>query len=125
MTLVHVADAIAWIIGIGIFAIGVRFLLDPRPSALGYGVAMNPEAGSANAYLAVKGVRDIGAGLIAVALILGATPRALGWFMLAAAVIPIGDALIVLRYRGPKLTAYAVHGATAAVMLVAAGFLLR
>jgi hypothetical protein len=125
MTLTHVAYAIAWIIGVGIFFIGVRFLLVPRPSAVGFGVAVGPQAGDANAYLAVKGVRDIGSGLIAIAVILAATPQVLGWFMLSAAVMPIGDALIVLRYQGPKLTAYAIHGATAAVMLVAAALLLR
>lgn len=125
MTLTHVADAIAWIVGIGITVIGLRFLLVPRPSAAGFGVAVGPRAGGATAYLAVKGVRDIGYGLIAIALILAAPPRVLGWFMLCAAVAPVGDALIVLRYRGPKLTAYAVHGATAAVMVVAAALLLR
>jgi Domain of unknown function (DUF4267) len=124
MTLTHVAYAIVWIIGIGIIFVGVRFLLVPRPSAAGYGVAVGPQAGDANAYLAVKGVRDVGSGLIAIALIFAATPQALGWFMLSAAVMPIGDALIVLRYRGPKLVAYAVHGATVVVMLVAAGLLL-
>jgi hypothetical protein len=125
MTLTHVAYAIAWIIGVGIFFIGVRFLLVPRPSAAGFGVAVGPQAGDANAYLAVKGVRDIGSGLIAIALILAATAHVLGLFMLSAAVMPIGDALIVLRYQGPKLTAYGIHGATAAVMLVAAALLLR
>jgi hypothetical protein len=125
MTLTHVADAVTWIIGIGIIAIGARFLLVPRPSAAAFGVAVGPRAGDATAYLAVKGVRDIGSGLIAIALVLAATPQVLGWFMLCAAVMPVGDALIVLRYRGPKLTAYAIHGATAAVMLVAAALLLR
>jgi hypothetical protein len=43
--------------------------------------------------------------------------------MLAAAAIPVGDALIVLRSNGPKATAYGVHGATAGVM-VAIGVLL-
>lgn len=36
----------------------------------------------------------------------------------AATGIPAGDALIVLRSRGPKATAYGVHGATAVVMPV-------
>jgi hypothetical protein len=125
MTLTHVAYAITWIIGVGIIFIGVRFLLVPRPSAAAFGVGIGPQAGDATAYLAVKGVRDIGSGLIAIALIVAATPQAVGWFMLCAAVIPIGDALIVLRYQGPKLAAYAIHGATAAVMVVVAALLLR
>jgi uncharacterized protein DUF4267 len=46
----------------------------------------------------------------------------LGWFMLAAAFIPVGDATIVLRSGGPKSAGYGIHAATAAVMV--AGVLL-
>jgi hypothetical protein len=38
----------------------------------------------------------------------------------AASIIPVGDAIIVLRGNGPKATVYGVHAATAAVMLAAA-----
>ena len=48
----------------------------------------------------------------------------LGWFELAASTIPVGDALIVLRYKGPKAAAYGVHGVTAAVLLASAALLL-
>jgi hypothetical protein len=44
--------------------------------------------------------------------------------MLAAAGIPVGDALIVLRSGGPRATAYGVHAATAVVMLVISLLLL-
>jgi hypothetical protein len=44
--------------------------------------------------------------------------------MLAASGLPVGDALIVLRSKGPKATAYGVHAATAAVMLVSSVLLL-
>lgn len=37
--------------------------------------------------------------------------------MLAAAAIPVGDAATVLRGNSPKAAVYAVHGATAGVML--------
>jgi len=124
MTVIHIADVLSGLIGIGIIAIGTRFLLAPRPSAAGFGVAVGPDAGPASAYLAVKGVRDIASGLVAFALIAAATPAVLGWFMLAAASIPVGDALIVLRYQGPKAAAYGIHGATAVVMPVIAGLLL-
>jgi len=40
-----------------------------------------------------------------------------------AVIIPVGDAIIVLRGNGPKATVYGVHAATAAVMLAAATFL--
>lgn len=57
-------------------------------------------------------------------LMAGATPHLRGWFMLAATGIPIGDALIVLRSKGPKAAAYGVHGATAVVMLAITMLLL-
>jgi hypothetical protein len=44
--------------------------------------------------------------------------------MLAATAIPVGDAAIVLRSHGPKSAVYAIHGATAAVMLVISVLLL-
>jgi hypothetical protein len=56
-------------------------------------------------------VRDIATGLFTFILLAGATPHLLGWFMLAAAGIPVGDALIV--FCSPKAAAYGIHGATA------------
>jgi hypothetical protein len=44
--------------------------------------------------------------------------------MLAAAVIPVGDALVVWRSKGPKSAVYGIHGATAAVMLAISVLLL-
>ena len=44
--------------------------------------------------------------------------------MLAATLIPIVDAITVLRSGGPKSIAYGVHGATAAVMLVTTALLV-
>jgi hypothetical protein len=72
----------------------------------------------------VKGVRDIASGLFAAIFIFSGSAHLLGWFMLAASIIPTIDAVIVLRHGGPRTTAYGVHGATAVVMLVASGLLL-
>jgi hypothetical protein len=124
MTTVHVADALSWLICIGITIVGLRFLLAPQQSAAGFGVPVETQPHTTLAYLSVKAVRDLACGLITLALILAGPPRALGWFMLAAAVIPIGDAVIVLRNRGPKILAYAMHGTTGVVMVIAAGLLL-
>ena len=44
--------------------------------------------------------------------------------MLAATGIPVGDALIVLRNKGPRSAVYGIHGATAAVMLAISVLLL-
>jgi len=54
----------------------------------------------------VKGVRDVASGLMTFVLIAAREPRVLAGFMLAATVIPVGDAVIVLRRGGRKPTAY-------------------
>ena len=124
MTLTHLGYGLSWVICLGIIMVGARFLLAPRPAAAGFGVGVGPDAGRAGAYLAVKAVRDIGSGLVAFVLIVAASRQALGLFMLAAAIILIGGALIVLRYNGPRILAYAMHGGTAVVMLLICGALL-
>jgi hypothetical protein len=50
--------------------------------------------------------------------------RVLGWFMLAATLIPIADAMIVLHQGGSRTIALGVHGGTAVVMLIISGLLL-
>jgi Domain of unknown function (DUF4267) len=121
MRLQKAALTVAGVIGVGIIAIGARFLLQPGESAAGFGMAPPP---ATDPYLAVKGVRDIGTGLVLLALLATRQSRAVGWAMLALSVIPIGDALIVLANDGSPVAAYGIHGGTAAVALAAAGVLL-
>jgi hypothetical protein len=110
----RVAVGLSGLLGLGIIAIGVRFLLAPRAAAA-YGVAINEDAG---AYLSAKGVRDIVSGLVVFLLIATAGHRVLGGWMLVMALIPIGDAVVVLRSGGSKAAAYGWHVATAVVMAV-------
>ena len=49
---------------------------------------------------------------------------ATGWVLLVLAVVPFGDMLIVLGHRGRRGTAYGAHGATALLLVVAAGLWL-
>lgn len=112
----------AWASSIGITAIGTRFLLTPTSAAAGYGVETSDPA---DPYLAVKGVRDIGTGLVGLALLATGQRRAVAWTMLAAAVIPAGDALLVRTHGGSSAIAYGVHGTTAATMLTCGAILLR
>ncbi|MDT7675121.1 MAG: hypothetical protein QOD82_3023 [Pseudonocardiales bacterium] len=118
--------AVAGVIGVGIIAIGARFLLDPVAATAGFGVQPPPVT---DPYLDVKGVRDIGAGLVLLALLAtgrGAQRRrSVGAAMLAACVIPVGDAVIVLTHGGPAAVAFGVHGATAAVGIAGAVALLH
>jgi hypothetical protein len=118
MVIKDVAEGLSGLVGLGIIAIGVRFLLAPRAAAAGYGVAINEEIEGAGAYLSAKGVRDIVSGLVVFLLIATAGHRVLGGWMLVMALIPIGDAVVVLRSGGSKAIAYGVHVATAMVMAV-------
>jgi Domain of unknown function (DUF4267) len=86
-------------------------------------ISVRPDA-HWGAYLSVKGVRDISSGLFTVILMLNGSARLLGWFILAATIIPLSDAVIVLRHGGTQAVAFGIHGATAGVMLVIAGLML-
>lgn len=122
--LTDVATALAGLIGAGIIFIGALAFRMPQ-AAVGFGIPGTPtEDRTFQAWLAVKAVRDMASGLFVFVLLVGGSPHLLGWFMLAATVIPVGDALIVLRSNGPKAAAYGIHGATAAVMLVIGVLLL-
>ncbi|GGN72328.1 membrane protein [Actinoplanes lobatus] len=114
--LITVAETLTAIIGVLVVLMGVNGLLRPQ-AASGFGIPGTPtDDRTFQAWLAVKAARDIGLGLIILILVAGAAPHLLGWSLLAAAGIPVGDTLIVLRSGGPKATAYGVHAATAAVM---------
>ena len=76
------------------------------------------------AYLSAKGIRDIASGLFAAMLIAYGSAHALGWFMLIATIIPIGDAAIVSQQGGRRAVAFGVHGGTAAAMVIISGLLL-
>jgi hypothetical protein len=122
--LITTAYVLAGLIGVGIVFIGVRALWTPR-AAIGFGIPDTPvEDRTFQSWLSVKAVRDIASGVFVFILMAGATPQLLGWFMLAAAGIPLGDALIVLRGKGPRAAAFGIHGTTALVMLVISALLL-
>ena len=111
------------LVALGIILIGARFFLAPQAAAAAYGVSVSQDA-RWEAYLSAKAVRDIACGLFTGILILNQAPHVLGWFMLAATIIPLTDAAIVLGHGGTKVAAYGIHGVTAGVMLIISGILL-
>ena len=115
---------LAGLLAAGIIFIGARFLVAPRVAAAGYGVPAGLDQPSADAYLSVKGVRDIATGLFVVILLIAGATHLAGWVMLAATIIPLADATIVLRNGGSRATAWGVHGVTAAVMIITSALLL-
>jgi hypothetical protein len=116
----HLAALIVALIACAaIIAIGIRFLLAPRQATLAYGVA----ADNLRALTEIKGVRDITSGAVLLVVWAAAGRTALGWALIAAAITPTGDAMIVLTNRGKLSTALGIHGITAG-LLVAAGLVL-
>ncbi|MGI5183436.1 DUF4267 domain-containing protein [Dactylosporangium sp. CA-152071] len=122
--LITIANVLAGLIGAGCIFMGVNAFRAPQAAA-GFGIPGTPtESRNFQAWLSVKAVRDIASGIFIFILLGGATPHLLGWFMLAAAGIPAGDALIVSRNNGPKAAIYGIHGATAMVMVAISILLL-
>ncbi|HEX3592261.1 MAG TPA: DUF4267 domain-containing protein [Pseudonocardiaceae bacterium] len=113
------ATVLTALLGVTVVWIGVRFLCTPEPAAAGYGVPASA-SGDASAYLAIKGVRDGMLGVITLVLLIVAGHSVIGWFLLAASLVPFGDAVIVLRHHGSKVLAYAMHGGTGVAMLAIA-----
>jgi hypothetical protein len=114
-----VAYALAVVLNLFIVFIGARFLFRPFEAAAGYGVPATQD----RAYLEIKGLRDVTFGIVGLVVLAFAGAYAEAWFMLAVAVAPLGDTLIVLRHGGSKAVAFGIHFATAVVVLVSAGLL--
>jgi len=119
-----VGYVLAGLLAAAIIVIGARFLVAPRVAAAGYGVLPDLDQPGARAYPSVKGVRDIATGLFVVILMIAGATHLVGWVMLAATIIPLGDAAIVLRNGGSKSIAWGVHGGTAVLMLITTALLL-
>lgn len=124
MTATTIAYTLAGLIAAGIIFVGARFIVAPRAAAAGYGVQPDLGQRSAGVYLSVKGVRDIASGLFVLILMAGGATQLLGWVILAATIIPLGDAAIVLGNGGRKSIAWGVHGLTAAIMVMTSALLL-
>jgi hypothetical protein len=117
--LVHIADVIGGLVGVGILLVGIRFILRPQAAADGYGVSAPP-----NAYLAVKGGRDIAFGLVTLGLLFAASAHVFGLLLILESAAAIADCLIVFANKGKPAVALGVHGLTAAFMVVAGIVLL-
>src|ERR1700760_4762216 len=102
-----------------IIVLGIRFFLQPRQATLDFGIAADDLRGLTE----IKGARDIASGVVLLAAWAAAGPTALGWVLVAAAITPTADALIVLTNGGKLGKGLGVHALTPA-LLVAAGLVL-
>ena len=113
------------LIAVGIMVIGCFYLVSPERILGSFG--LKPPASDADtlAWLRLKGIRDVAAGLALLTLMLTTDSRTVGIVLLVFAIIPFGDMSNILVSGGRKATAFSVHGVTCAIMLFAGLLLLR
>jgi hypothetical protein len=117
--------SLSGLIAVGIIFIGLRFLWDPAAASRDFGIANPPPPSTGfNAWLAVKGTRDIVSGLFVLLLMTNGSPRLLGEFLLVASLIALGDSATVLRSGGSKAAAFGIHGVTAMVIIATGAILI-
>jgi hypothetical protein len=115
--------AVVMIIGISLVLVGVTAIVAPMFASAMYGVAVVD--GTAQTYVRAAGIRDVAIGCWLLALsVVGAGQRVLGISVMAAALIPAGDAIIVWVAAGKhSAAALTLHGSSA-IIFVALGFWL-
>lgn len=117
--------SVVLLVSVGIILIGLMYLSNPRGVANGFGLPL-PEAGaSTDWWLRLKGVRDVVSGLVVLALLTWSTPHIVGIALLVQALTPVGDMSTVLAGKGSVKHAFGIHGLTAALMAIAAVFLIN
>lgn len=122
--MVQLAQGMAGVLALGIIAIGTQYVARPRTATRSFGLPLPEDGIRIPSWLRLKGVRDIAAGVNVLAFMVWGTPRDVGLILLAEAIIPLGDMLVILAGQGSAKTAWGVHGVTAAVMVLAALMLL-
>ncbi|HUA99091.1 MAG TPA: DUF4267 domain-containing protein [Terracidiphilus sp.] len=114
---------LAALVAVAVTVIGCFYLAAPERILGSFGLKPPASDADTRAWLRLKGIRDVAAGLVVLTMMLTAESRMTGIALLAFAIVPFGDMSIILGSGGRKATAFAVHGVTGAVML-AAGLLL-
>ena len=85
------SNGVALLAAIGIIAIGIMYLLQPRVMTFNFGLPLPEEGRNIVWWLRLKGSRDIGSGLVVLALMAWGSPYLLGIVLLIEAIIPTGD----------------------------------
>ena len=110
--------SLAALIAVSFFVIGCFYLVSPERMTGSFGLKPPASDPDTRAWLRLKGIRDVGSGLVLLTMMLTADRRLVGTALLVYAIIPLGDMSIVLGSGGSKSRAFSVHGATCAAMLV-------
>lgn len=110
--------SVAALIAVGVIVIGCFYLVSPQRVSGSFGLKPPASDIDTRAWLRLKGIRDVGSGLVVLTMMLTADTRSAGIALLVFAIIPLGDMSIVLGSGGSKSRAFSIHGVTCAVMLV-------
>ena len=119
-----IALILAALVAVGIIVIGCFYLVSPQRISGSFGLKPPASDADTRAWLRLKGIRDVVAGLIVLTMMLTADGRSVGIALLVEAIIPLGDMSIILGSGGTKSKAFSIHGVTCAVMLVVALLLI-
>ena len=112
------------LLALAIITIGLLYVVRPLTVMRSFGLPLPGDGVPIAWWLRLKGVRDIGAGLVVLAFMMRGAPGAVGIVLLVEAVIPLGDMLVILAAKGSTKSALGMHGLTAAIMLLTAAPLI-
>ena len=115
--------SLAALIAAGVVLLGCSYLVAPERVVGSFGLKLPASDPDTRAWLRLKGIRDLGLGLLVLTMMLTASRQTLSTTLLVAAIVPFGDMSVVLGSGGSRSKALSIHGATCAVLLVA-GLLL-
>jgi uncharacterized protein DUF4267 len=110
--------SLAALMAVGIIVIGCFYLAAPGRILGTFGLKPPASDAGTRAWLRLKGIRDVAAGLVVLAMMLTADGRLVGIALLVEAIVPLGDMSIILGSGGSKSRAFSIHGVTCAAMLV-------
>jgi hypothetical protein len=117
--------SLAALIAAGIMVIGCFYLVSSERISGTFGLKPPASDADTRAWLRLKGIRDLVAGLVVLIMMLTADRHSLGLALLVLAIIPLGDMSIILGSGGSKSRAFSIHGVTGAVMLVIGPLLIH
>jgi hypothetical protein len=110
--------SLAALMAMAIIVIGCFYLVSPERVSGSFGLKPPASDADTRAWLRLKGIRDVGSGLVVLTMMLTADGRSLGIALIVFAIIPLGDMSIVLGSGGSKSRAFSIHGVTCAAMVV-------
>jgi hypothetical protein len=110
--------SVAALMAAAIIVIGCFYLLSPERMTGSFGLKPPASDADTRAWLRLKGIRDVVAGLVVLTMMLTTDTRSVGIALLVEAIVPFGDMSIILGSAGSKSKAFSIHGVTCAVMLV-------